>query len=66
MTHSPICTSSELPSGATGEIAAGFDLEQRDVGVLVAADEARRQLALVGEAHADVVGALDDVALVRM
>ncbi len=43
--------------------ATDVDLDERDVGALIAADHARRQLALVVQPHANVRGVLDDVVV---
>jgi hypothetical protein len=52
----------DLELGRVAELDAGsgtgrFDLDQRDVGALVAADDLRLELALVGELDGNLIGA---------
>ena len=61
-TTSPTSSRSESPNGKSGE-AARFDLEQRDVGLRIGADQARRIGAPVVERHLDLGGVGDDVAV---
>ena len=66
-TGSPTTTSSELPSDG-GDQAGLLDLEDGDVAGRVAADDAGRRAAAVGEDRADLgaldaVGAGDDVVV---
>ena len=50
-THSPdLAASSESPSFTVGRFV-GVDLDHRDVGLLVGADDLGGELAPVGEAH---------------
>jgi hypothetical protein len=48
-----------------GKLAVGLDLQHRQVGFGVAADDAGRQLAAVVEGHLDLVGASITWLLVR-
>jgi hypothetical protein len=45
------------------ELAVGLDLQHRQVGFRVAADDAGGQLAAVVEGHLDLVGGFDDVVV---
>ena len=59
-THSPTLICAGSPSFTDGQ-ALGVDLHHRDVGRLVGADHFALELAPVGEAHAHLVRAFDDV-----
>ena len=70
-THSPILSFAESPHGTTGR-SCDVQLEQRDVGRRIGADEPSADLALVGSATlisldvvADDVVVRDDVAIGR-
>ena len=63
-TGAPTCTWLRVPSGSGRSVRPlRVDLEQRDVGVRVGADDLGRHLVAVGELHVDLVGAADLAAL---
>ena len=62
MTSSPTRTLSLSPSGSCGQVA-GVDLDQREVALLVGADDLGVELALVGEADLHRLGVVDDVVV---
>ena len=61
-TTSPTCSWSEWPKMATGR-GVEVDLQHRQVGVRIAADDVRIRDAPVGELHADRVGVGDHVVV---
>ena len=63
ITQSPTSARVAVAELDEGQIAAGVDLEHREVGLVVGADELRRQPRAVGQEHQDLVGALDDVVV---
>ena len=62
ITTSPTCKASGVAE-RHGRKIGGIELEQRDVGFRVAADEARRVGAPIFERHLDLAGIGDDMAV---
>ena len=62
ITSSPTRTWSLSPSASSGR-SVGVDLEQREVGLLVGADDLGVELAVVGEAHLHRLGVVDHVVV---
>jgi hypothetical protein len=50
-------------AGAQCRQSLGVDLQQCDVGLLVAADDLGGELAAIGQLHPDLVGTVDDVVV---
>ena len=61
-TRSPTSSRSESPSGSVGS-AVGLDVQEREVGGLVGADQLGPELAPIGQHHHDLVGILDHVVI---
>ena len=59
-TTSPTSSVSERPSADLGQVGQ-VDLEQRELGIRVRADELGHGDSAIGQLHANLVGAADDV-----
>ena len=62
-TQSPTLAWSLSPQRDKGQLVVGVDLQQREVGLFVAADDLRRMAAVVLQDHGDLIGVADDVVV---
>ncbi len=61
ITQSPTIGSVAVAELDEGQIVAGVDLEDREIGLRVGADDLGRPARAVSQENLDLVGALDDV-----
>ena len=63
MTHSPTSSPSESPNGAAGKLATGFDLDHRNVALLVSADYFCIILLAVRQCDCKLLRPVDDMII---